>query len=126
MYPHTLRRIGALLLLTPTYACGQSLVERATVHIQIVGQIGQDLGESLGTALAAMRDLARAVRPEQLSKNAFSLFKRFRPAIPEGITGWVLKAGWILIVSGRWRWRTNTRSNSVVRQFPVTTFARHR
>jgi hypothetical protein len=73
MYLHALSGIGALLLLTPTYACGQSLVERATLHIQIVGRIGQDLGESLGTARVAMRALAQVSRPEKLSKNAFSL-----------------------------------------------------
>ena len=48
-------------------------------------------GESLGIARAAMRDLAKAFRPEQLSKNAFSLYERFRPAIPEGVTGWGAK-----------------------------------
>jgi hypothetical protein len=48
-------------------------------------------GESLGTARAAMRDPAKAFRPEQLSKNAFSLYERFRPAIPEGVTGWGAK-----------------------------------
>jgi hypothetical protein len=39
-------------------------------------------GESLGSARAAMRDLAKAFRPEQLSKDAFSLYERFRPTIP--------------------------------------------
>jgi len=48
-------------------------------------------GESLGTARAAMRDLAKAFRPEQLLKNAFSLYEEFRPAIPEGVTGWGAK-----------------------------------
>jgi hypothetical protein len=48
-------------------------------------------GESLGTARTAMRDLAKAYRAEQLSKNAFSLYERFRPAIPEGAVGWGAK-----------------------------------
>ena len=48
-------------------------------------------GESLGTARAAMRELAKSFRPEQLSKNAFSLYERFRPAIPEGVRGWGAK-----------------------------------
>ncbi len=47
--------------------------------------------ESLGTARAAMRDLAKAFRPEQLSQSAFSLYEKFRPAIPEGVTGWGAK-----------------------------------
>jgi hypothetical protein len=48
-------------------------------------------GESLGTTRAAMRDLAKALRPEQLSTNAFRLYEEFRPAIPEGVTGWGAK-----------------------------------
>jgi hypothetical protein len=48
-------------------------------------------GESLGTARAAMRDLAKAFRPEQPSKNTFSPYERLRPAIPQGVTGWGAK-----------------------------------
>src|ERR1700693_6046920 len=45
-------------------------------------------GESLGSAGSAMRDLAKAFRPEQLRTNAFNLYEKFRPAIPEGVKGW--------------------------------------
>ena len=48
-------------------------------------------GESVGTARTAMRDLAKAFRPEQLSKHAFTLYEEFRPAIPEGVKGWGAK-----------------------------------
>jgi hypothetical protein len=48
-------------------------------------------GESLGSARAAMRDLAKALRPEELLTNAFSLYEAFRPAIPEGVRGWGAK-----------------------------------
>jgi hypothetical protein len=48
-------------------------------------------GESLGAAHAAMRDLAKAFRPEQLMKNSFMLYEKFRPAIPEGVIGWGAK-----------------------------------
>lgn len=48
-------------------------------------------GESLGTVRSAMFDLAKAFRPEQLLKNAFSLYEGFRPAIPEGVKGWGAK-----------------------------------
>jgi hypothetical protein len=48
-------------------------------------------GESLDTARSVMRDLAKAFRPEQLLKNAFSLYEEFRPAIPEGVTSWGAK-----------------------------------
>ena len=48
-------------------------------------------GESLSLARAAMRDLAKAFRPEQLRTNAFRLYEEFRPAIPEGVKGWGAK-----------------------------------
>ncbi len=48
-------------------------------------------GDSLAAARAAMRDLAKSFRPEQLSQDAFSLYEQFRPAIPEGVTGWGAK-----------------------------------
>jgi hypothetical protein len=48
-------------------------------------------GESLGPAQAAMRELAKAFRPEQLLENAFVLYEEFRPAIPEGVKGWGAK-----------------------------------
>jgi hypothetical protein len=48
-------------------------------------------GESLNAVREAMRDLAKAFRPEQLSTNAFGLYERFRPAIPERVRGWGAK-----------------------------------
>jgi hypothetical protein len=45
-------------------------------------------GESLGAVRSAMDGLAKAFRPEQLGTNAFSLYEKFRPAIPEGVRGW--------------------------------------
>jgi hypothetical protein len=48
-------------------------------------------GDSLDDMRAAMRDLTKAFRPEELSQNAFSLYEKFRPAIPEGVTGWGAK-----------------------------------
>jgi hypothetical protein len=59
------------------------------------GSVGRYLeskfGDSLEVARAAMRDLAKAFRPEQLKENAFGLYEEFRPAIPEGVTGWGAK-----------------------------------
>jgi hypothetical protein len=48
-------------------------------------------GESPGSARAAMRDLAKALRPEELLTNAFTLYEVCRPAIPEGVRGWGAK-----------------------------------
>jgi hypothetical protein len=38
-----------------------------------------------------MHDVAKAFRPEDHSKNALSLCKKFRPEIPEGVTDWGAK-----------------------------------
>jgi hypothetical protein len=48
-------------------------------------------GDFLETARTAMRDLAKAFPQEDLRENAFRLYEGFRPAIPEGITGWGAK-----------------------------------
>jgi len=53
--------------------------------------LASKFGESLGIARDAMRDLAKAFRPEQLSTNAFHLYEEFRPAIPAGVRGWGAK-----------------------------------
>jgi len=52
---------------------------------------GSKFNGSLDPVRAAMRDLAKTFRPEQLMKNAFTLYEKFRPAIPEGVTGWATK-----------------------------------
>ncbi|MGA8224377.1 MAG: hypothetical protein WB780_22215, partial [Candidatus Acidiferrales bacterium] len=48
-------------------------------------------GESLPAARAAMRDLAKSFPSDELSQIAFSLYEKFRPAIPAGVTGWGAK-----------------------------------
>lgn len=48
-------------------------------------------GESLGEARAAMRELAKSMRAEELGERAFGLYERFRPAIPGGQAGWGAK-----------------------------------
>jgi len=48
-------------------------------------------GDTLDDVRAALRDLTKAFRPEELSQNAFSLYEKFRPAIPGGVTGWGAK-----------------------------------
>jgi len=35
-----------------------------------------------------MQKLARAYKPPELAHNAYRLYERFRPAIPEGVKGW--------------------------------------
>jgi len=57
----------------------------------VVRYLESKFGGSLGAAREAMRDLAKAFRPEQILKIAFTLYEQFRPAIPEGVRGWGAK-----------------------------------
>lgn len=53
--------------------------------------LGAKFGESLEPALAAMETLARAFKPRELALEAFGLYEKFRPEIPEGVKGWGAK-----------------------------------
>jgi hypothetical protein len=48
-------------------------------------------GEALDDARAAFAALARARKPAALAHEAFGLYERFRPAVPEGQRGWGAK-----------------------------------
>jgi hypothetical protein len=48
----------------------------------------QKFGAALPDVQAAMETLAKAYPPEQLAAQAYTLYEQFRPAIPEGKTGW--------------------------------------
>jgi hypothetical protein len=50
--------------------------------------LAQKFGQNLAAVRAAMDDLAQAYPPEQLAAEAYVLYERFRPAIPEGQRGW--------------------------------------
>ncbi len=51
----------------------------------------QKFGEDLDEARAAMEKLAKAYTPKQLESEAYSLYEKFRPKIPEGTKGWGAK-----------------------------------
>jgi hypothetical protein len=46
------------------------------------------LGEHVDAVRAAMETLARSLPPGELAHQAFCLYERFRPAVPEGEAGW--------------------------------------
>lgn len=48
-------------------------------------------GADLAAARAAMRKLASHLEPVTLATRAFSLYEKFRPAIPQGVRGWGAK-----------------------------------
>ncbi len=51
----------------------------------------QKFGDNLDEARAAMEKLAKAYTPKQLETQAYSLYEKFRPEIPEGVKGWGMK-----------------------------------
>jgi hypothetical protein len=70
----------------------RAVIKNKPIEAKSVEQyLESKFGESLGTARKAMRDLAKVFRPVQRSTNAFRLYEAFRPAIPEGVTGWGAK-----------------------------------
>jgi hypothetical protein len=48
----------------------------------------QKFGHALPDVQAAMETLAQAYPPERLAAQAYALYEKFRPAIPEGTRGW--------------------------------------
>jgi len=63
------------------------MVNRAPVLTRWAGVVAERLGYEEGAALS----LARAFTPQELAAKAFSLYERFRPAIPAGVQGWGAK-----------------------------------
>lgn len=50
--------------------------------------LASKFGDALAEVRAVMTDLARSRRPAALAAEAFSLYERFRPAVPAGESGW--------------------------------------
>jgi hypothetical protein len=51
----------------------------------------QKFKDDLDEARAAMEKLTKAYTPKQLEKEAYGLYEKFRPKIPEGTKGWGAK-----------------------------------
>src|SRR5687767_1872537 len=51
----------------------------------------QKFADDLAAARLAMEKLAKAYTPRQLEHEAYSLYEKFRPKIPEGTKGWGAK-----------------------------------
>jgi hypothetical protein len=66
---------------------GAQLIEPDSVRRYLESKFGDDLGK----VRSALRRLAKSYQPKDLADRAFGLYERFRPAIPEGVTGWGAK-----------------------------------
>jgi hypothetical protein len=63
------------------------LIEPESVQAYLEKKFGGDLDE----ARASMELLAKAFTPQELKTQAFNLYEKFRPEIPEGKKGWGVK-----------------------------------
>jgi hypothetical protein len=48
-------------------------------------------GDDLKAVRSAMQKLAKAYKPQELAHDAYRLYERFRPSVPEGVRGWGAK-----------------------------------
>ncbi len=77
---------------------GAEAIDPEGVRRYLAGKFGEDLDR----VQQAMAKLARAFKPKELAEKAFSLYERFRPAIPEGVRGWGAKGDLDLGLIEKW------------------------
>ena len=53
--------------------------------------LSDKFAENLKAVRSVMQKLARAYKPKELAHDAYPLYERFRPSIPEGVRGWGAK-----------------------------------
>jgi len=66
---------------------GSTPVDPDSVRHYLHGKFGDDLK----TVRLTMQKLAKAYKPQELAHDAYPLYERFRPSIPEGVKGWGAK-----------------------------------
>jgi hypothetical protein len=64
---------------------------KAITPESVESYLEQKFGEDLKPARAALETLAKAFTPRQLDSQAYGLYEKFRPEIPEGKKGWGVK-----------------------------------
>ncbi len=62
---------------------GQTPIDPESVRRYLDNKFGDDLK----AVQSAMKKLAKAYKPQELAHDAYPLYERFRPAIPEGVRG---------------------------------------
>jgi hypothetical protein len=66
---------------------GGKPIDPDRVEAYLEGKFGDDLA----AVRSAMKRLARSYTPAELAREAYPLYERFRPAVPEGKRGWGAK-----------------------------------
>jgi hypothetical protein len=81
--------LGRKMLTVQVSGEPRAVVKDAVIDPDSVAKyLSQKFSDDLADAEAAMRDLAKAYRPEKLAADAYSLYERFRPNVPGGEKGW--------------------------------------
>ena len=70
----------------------RAAIQGEAIHAgSVEAYLKQKFKDDLDDARSAMEKLAKAHTPKQLEKEAYSLYEKFRPKIPEGTKGWGAK-----------------------------------
>ena len=70
----------------------RAAIKGEEIDAESVGSyLKKKFGDDLDEARAAMEKLAKAYTPKQLEREAYGLYEKFRPKIPEGTKGWGAK-----------------------------------
>jgi len=67
----------------------RAAIQGEAIHAgSVEAYLKQKFKDDLDDTRAAMEKLAKAYTPKQLEKEAYGLYEKFRPKIPEGKKGW--------------------------------------
>jgi hypothetical protein len=67
----------------------RALRGRNPIDLDAVRRYLEDrFGDDLKAVRSAMQKLAKAYKPPELAHDAYRLYERFRPSVPEGKEGW--------------------------------------
>jgi hypothetical protein len=84
--------LGRLIPMVKTSEGVRAAIKGEVIDPQSVEQyLLQKFGEDLGDVKDGLRGLANSFKPEILTTEAYRLYERFRPSIPEGEKGWGVK-----------------------------------
>ncbi len=87
--PFTVAVLGRMVPATRTEQGIRATEKGRPMDPQSVARyLDKKFGAALAEVQAAMEALARSYKPEQLALQAYALYERFRPTVPEGMKGW--------------------------------------
>ena len=70
----------------------RAAIEGEAIHAgSVEAYLKSKFGDHYAETRAAMEKLAKTYSPKQLEKEAYDLYEKFRPEIPEGTKGWGAK-----------------------------------